>query len=83
MAVVEELIGRLSLQTKGIDQAPTIVSLQEGPFLYEEPRHVFDLTVGGHFLFKYNTRLAAGISVPLTGASTYRTNYLIALSVSF
>ncbi len=58
-------------------------SFDQAVFIYEEPRHVVDITVGTSFLFSQKRSLNMGISVPVTGGSARALEFLTSFSVGF
>ncbi|MCS6977474.1 MAG: hypothetical protein NZM31_10770 [Gemmatales bacterium] len=53
------------------------------PFVYEEPRHVYDVTVGAKLLLGEASVLAGGVSVPFTGSSVRNPEYVLTFSYNF
>lgn len=52
-------------------------------FVYEEPRHVYDVTAGVKLLLGEASVLAGGVSVPFTGSRVRSPEYILTLSFSF
>ena len=52
-------------------------------FVYEEPRHVVDLTVGASFIFRKQMAFNAGLSFPVTGGSARALEFLTSFNVGF
>ena len=63
-------------------QDPSL-SFDQAVFVYSEPRHVVDLTVGTSFIFSQKRTLNMGISVPVTGGSARALEFLSSFSVGF
>jgi len=53
------------------------------PFVYEEPRHVYDVTAGAKLLFSETSVLCGGISVPVTGSRVRNVEYILTLQIGF
>lgn len=53
------------------------------PFVYEEPRHVYDVTVGARLVLAHNSSIAAAVSYPLTGDSVRHAEYFVTLNFGF
>jgi len=53
------------------------------PFVYEEPRHVYDVTVGARLMLAHNSSIAAAVSYPLTGSSVRQQEYFITFNIGF
>lgn len=58
-------------------------SFDSAVFLYNEPRHVVDLTVGTTFIFRNRTTLGTGLSFPVTGGNARSLEFLTSLNVGF
>ncbi len=58
-------------------------SFKTAVFVYEEPRHVVDLTAGTTFIFRNSTTLGVGLSVPVTGGSARSLEFITSLNVGF
>jgi hypothetical protein len=53
------------------------------PFVYREPRHVYDVTVGAKVMLHNNSSIAAAVSYPLTGANVRQAEYFVTLNFGF
>lgn len=53
------------------------------PFVYEEPRHVYDVTAGFKLLLGEASVLAGGVSVPFTGSRVRCMEYILTFSYGF
>ncbi len=58
-------------------------SFDQAVFVYEEPRHVVDLTVGTSFLFSQQRSLNMAMSFPVTGGSARALEFITSFSVGF
>lgn len=58
-------------------------SFDQAVFVYEEPRHVVDLTVGTSFIFSQQRSLNLGLSFPVTGGSARALEFITSFSVGF
>ncbi len=58
-------------------------SFSQSAFVYEEPRHVVDLTVGTSFIFSRQRSLNMGLSFPVTGGSARALEFISSFSVGF
>ena len=58
-------------------------AFNQAVFVYEEPRHVVDLTVGTSFIFSRQRSLNMGLSFPVTGGSARALEFLTSFSVGF
>lgn len=65
-----------------LPQDPTR-SFRQATFIYEEPRHVVDLTVGASFIFRKQMAFNAGLSFPVTGGSARALEFLTSFNVGF
>lgn len=54
-----------------------------GLFVYREPRHIVDMTVGGTLLFRHNVLWSHGVSFPITGGNARRVEYLTTVNFLF
>ncbi len=73
-----------------VDVSETIFLPQDPPssfnqavFVYEEPRHVVDLTVGTSFIFSRQRSVNMGLSFPVTGGSARALEFLTSFSAGF
>jgi len=58
-------------------------SLLDAAFIFEEPRHVVDLTTAVAFLLRNNCTCSVGLSFPVTGGNARATEFLTTLSYGF
>lgn len=58
-------------------------SFNSAVFIYEEPRHVVDLTAGTTFIFRNRKTLGVGLSVPVTGGNARSLEFLTSFNVGF
>lgn len=58
-------------------------SFDQSVFVYSEPRHVVDLTVGTSFIFSKRRTLNMGLSFPVTGGSARALEVLTSFSAGF
>ena len=58
-------------------------SFNSAAFLFEEPRHVVDLTAGTTFIFRNSTSLGLGVSFPVTGGAARSFEFISSLNVGF
>jgi hypothetical protein len=65
------------------DSSTGTFSLLRFPFTYEEPRHVFDLTLGTQVILNHGVTLAAGYSFPISGNSVRDDEWIFTISFGF
>lgn len=58
-------------------------SFDQATFIYNEPRHVVDLTVGTSFILSHNRTFNVGLSFPVTGGSARALEFLTSYNVGF
>ena len=58
-------------------------SFNQAVFVFEEPRHVVDLTVGTSFIFSRQRSLNMGLSFPVTGGNARALEFLTSFSAGF
>lgn len=63
-------------------QDPSL-SFSQATFVYNEPRHVVDLTMGASFIFSHDRTLNVGLSVPVTGGNARALEFLTSFNVGF
>lgn len=69
-------------RTVYLPQDPTI-PVNQVALIFEEPRHVVDLTTAVTFLFRNNVQWSAGVSVPVTGGSARELEFLTTLNIGY
>jgi hypothetical protein len=85
----KEVIGDATITNPfGLDPLPffdssTGTTTFFNPFVYEEPRHVYDVTVGAKLMLANNSYIAAAVSYPLTGDSVRQSEYFVTLNWGF
>jgi hypothetical protein len=52
-------------------------------FLFEEPKHVVDITLGTTIVMKYDLSVSTGVSFPLTGDSVRRAEFIFQVNYGF
>jgi hypothetical protein len=67
----------------GDDFFSQTANIGSSPFIYTEPRTVYDVTVGGQLLCRSNSRVGAAVSFPVTGANVRRAEYFFTVSMGF
>ena len=55
----------------------------QSTFVYREPRHVVDLTMGTSFIFSQKRTLSLGLSVPVTGGNARVLEFLTSFNMGF
>ncbi|MCH7687649.1 MAG: hypothetical protein IH899_13365, partial [Planctomycetes bacterium] len=65
-----------------LPQNPSQLVFQE-PLIFEEPRHVVDLTFGLLFLLKNNLQFSTGFSFPVTGGTAREIEFMSTLNYGF
>gem|GEM_PF-1770657 len=58
-------------------------SFDQATFIYNEPRHVVDLTVGTSFILSHNRTFNVGLSFPVTGGSARALEFLTSFNWGF
>lgn len=72
-----------SVTTLLVNGIPTPVSLPDGFVIYDEPRAVVDLTIGGQILLGDRIQLGLGYSFPVTGRPVRDNEFLSTLTYVF
>ncbi len=58
-------------------------SLADASFVFEEPRHVVDITTAVAFILRDNWTYSLGLSIPVTGGNARNLEFLTALTYGF
>ena len=58
-------------------------AVQESAFIYEEPRHVLDMTFGTTLLLRDNYQFMLGVSFPVTGGNARATEFIMTLNRTY